>query len=400
MSIFKSVGKSTVISAFGTSASYALTIMLARDSGAAPFGEYMLCLAWAAIMTVLIDCASDAAFSHLSINGGNVQAAFNTVMTIRAAALLVLIGLFGFAKAIGLIDAPWLVFIFVFSAFNLGLLFEFYRSNIGFAAIIFVEKIALLIVNFALLSFVKFEVAVYLSYATVTLVSLAWQAYLHSNHIRAFRPATAHSIKAYVNFYWPLLLIALAQISYGHLSRLVIEGKQGIVVFASVSLAFQVIALASIVQTQVDRNFRPMIIETVRVGDTSRLRELISHYLLIATLPMAIGAIIIFIIAPWLIDFLFGPEYQLAGQVLREISPMFVSISLMRLTDLIMLALDLVRQSLAINLGASLLMLFLMQSVPATQSLTLFMVIVVGAQFAQVTLSGVFAIRTLRRGTV
>jgi len=140
-----------------------------------------------------------------------------------------------------------------------------------------------------------------------------------------------------------------------------------------------------------------MIIEIVRVGDTSRLRELIFHYLLIATLPMAIGSIIIFIIAPWLIDFLFGPEYQIAGQVLREISPMFVSISLMRLTGLIMLALDLVRQNLAINLGASLLMLLLMQSVPATQPLTLFMVIVVGAQFAQVALSGVFAIRTLRR---
>lgn len=400
MSIFKSIGKSTVISAFGTSASYALTIMLARDSGAAPFGEYMLCLAWAAIMTVLIDCASDATFSHLTINSGNIQSSFNTAMTIRVVALLILVGLFGLVKMTGLIDVPWLVFIFVFPAFNLGLLFEFYRSNIEFAAVICVEKIALFIVNFALLSFVKFEVAVYLSYAGVTLVSLAWQAYRHSNHIRAFRPATAHSIKAYVNFYWPLLLIALAQISYGHLSRLVIEGKQGIVVFASVSLAFQVIALASIVQTQVDRNFRPMIIEIVRVGDTSRFRELISHYLLIATLPMAIGSIIIFIIAPWLIDFLFGPKYQIAGQVLREISPMFVSISLMRLTDLIMLALDLVRQSLAINLGASLLMLFLMQSVPATQSLTLFMVIVVGAQFAQATLSGVLAIRSLRRRIV
>lgn len=400
MSIFKSVGKSTVISAFGTSASYALTIMLARDSGAAPFGEYMFCLAWAAIMTVLIDSASDAAFSHLSINGGNIQAAFNTVMTIRAAVLLVLIGIFGFARAIGLIDIPWLVFIFVFPAFNLGILFEFYRSNVGFAAVICVEKIALLMVNIALLSFVKFEVAVYLSYATITLISLAWQVYRYSNHIRALRLATVHSIKAYVNSYWPLLLIALAQISYGHLSRLVIEGKQGIVVFASVSLAFQVIALASIIQTQVDRTFRPMIIETVKVGDTSRLRELISHYLLIATLPMAIGAIIIFIVASWLIEFLFGPEYQLAGQVLREISPLFVSISLIRLTDLTMLALNLVRQSLAINVGASLLMLLLMQSVPATQSLTLFMAIVVGAQFAQASLSGVFVIRTLRRGAV
>lgn len=400
MSVFKSVGKSTLISAFGTTISYVLTIMLARDSGVAPFGEYMLCLAWAAIITVFIDCASDAAFSHLSINSGNIQSSFNTAMTIRVAALLILVGLFGLVKATGLINVPWLVFIFVLPAFNLGLLFEFYRSNIEFAAIICVEKIALLIVNFSLLFLVKFEVAVYLSYATVTLVSLAWQAYLHRNHIRAFRPATAHSIKAYANSYWPLLLIALAQISYGHISRLVIEGKQGLVVFASVSLAFQVIALASIIQTQVDRNFRPMIIEIVRVGDTRRFRELISHYFLISTLPMAICSMIIFLIAPWLVNILFGPEYELAGQVLREISPLFVSISLMRLTDLIMLALDLVKQSLAINLCASFLMLVLMLSVPATQPLTLFMSIVVGAQFAQATLSGVLAIRSLRRRIV
>lgn len=400
MSIFKSVGKSTVISAFGTSASYVLTILLARDSGAAPFGEYMLCLAWAAIMTVLIDCASDAAFSHLSINGGNVQTAFNTVMTIRAVAFLALVGFFGFAKAIGLTNIPWLVLIFVFPAFNLGLLFEFYRSNIEFAAIICIEKIALLMINVALLSFVEFKAAVFSSYATVTLVSLAWQAYRYSNHISAFCPAAAHLIKDYANSYWPLLLIALAQISYGHLSRLIIEAKQGIVVFASVSLAFQVIAIASIIQSQIDRNFRPLIVEIVRVGDTSRLREIVTHYLLIGTLPMALGAISIFIIAPWLIDCLFGPDYQLAGLVLREISPLFVSISLMRLTDLVMLALNLVRQSLAINLGTSIVMLFLMQSVPATQSLTLFIAIIVCAQFAQATLSGVFAIRMLKRRTV
>jgi PST family polysaccharide transporter len=400
MSIFKSIGKSTVVSAFGTTASYALTIMLARNSGVAPFGEYMLCLAWATILIVLIDCASDAAFSHLSINSGDIQSSFNTVMTIRVATLMILVGIFGIAKATALIDIPWSVFIFAFPAFNLGLLFEFYRSNIEFAAIICLEKIVLLIVNFELLSLVNFEVAVYLSYATVTLASLAWQAYIHSNHIRAFRPATAPSIKAYLNSYWPLLMIALAQISYGHISRLVIEGKQGLVAFVSVSLAFQVIAIASIIQTQVDRNFRPMFIEIVRVGDASRLRELISHYLLISTLPMAIGSIIIFMIAPWLINILFGLEYQMAGQVLREISPLFVSINLMRLTDLLMLSLGLVRQNLAINICASLIMLLLMLSVPATQPLTLFMCFVVGAQFAQATLSGGLAIRTLRRRLV
>jgi O-antigen/teichoic acid export membrane protein len=397
MSLTRSVGNSTLISAFGTVVSYALTILLARDSGVTQFGEYLLCLAWAAIMTVLIDCASDAAFSHLSINNENVQSSFNTAVTIRLAALLCSVGLFGFAKATDLIDITWLVFIFVMPAFNLGLLFEYYRSNIVFASIICAEKIALLLTTFSLLSFVRFEVAVYLSYAAVTLVSLAWQAYLHGNHIRAFRPARTHAIKAYGDSYWPLLFIALAQMGYGHFSRLIIESKQGIVVFASVSLAFQVIALASVVQNQVDRSFRPMIIETVRAADTFKLRQLIVQYLLISTLPMAIGMIILIVTAPRLINFIFGSEYRLAGQVLTEISPLFISVSLMRLTDLIMLALGLARQSLAVNLGASLMMLLLMQSMPATQSLTIFMAIIVGAQFSQAMLSGALAFRALQR---
>lgn len=389
-----------MISAVGTLVSYFLIIILSRDGGVAQFGEYMLYLAWAAIMTVLIDCASDAAFIHLSIKKGNVQTAFNTVFTIRVLALLVLVGFFGFAKAIGFTDISWLVFIFVFPAFNLGLLFEFYRSNVEYSAIICIEKIALLISNITLLSFVKFEIAVYLSYATIALVSLAWQSYRYINHIRAFRLATAHFIKAYANSYWPLLLIALSQISYGHFSRVIIEAKQGILVFASVSIAFQVIAIASIIQSQIDRNFRPLIIDIITVGNAIKVREIILHYLLIGTLPMTIGAIILFIISPQLIDFLFGPNYKLAGQVLREISPLFISISLMRLSDLLLLAMNLVRQSLMINICTSIGMLFIMQSMPATQSLTIFVATIVCAQFAQATLSGVYAYRVLNRGTV
>jgi O-antigen/teichoic acid export membrane protein len=348
-------------------------------------------------MTVLIDCASDAAFTHLSTKKGQTQAAFDTVMTARAIVFVGLAALLGAGDAMRLFDVPWQTFVFLLPAFNLGILFEFHRSNIRFAAIICVEKIALLLVNLALLSFLEFGVAVYVSYAAVSLVSLIVQAYAHRGHIRALRPATAPAMSTYALTYWPLFLIAIAQLGYGNLSRLVIEGKHGIVVFAAVSLAFQVIALASILQGQVDRSFRLPIIEAVRIGDVARLRHLTGQYLTFATLPMVLATAIVFALAPQLIKLLFGPEYELAGRVLREISPLFISVSLMRLTDLILLALDLIKQSLAINLGVSLLMLLLMLSVPASKPLSLLTAIVVVAQYGQALLSGALATRTLRR---
>lgn len=399
MSVALRLSKSTLISALGTSASYALVIILANNSGIVPFGEFMLCLAWASIMVILIDCAADAAFTHLSISGGDVQTAFNIVMTIRVVAFFLLIGAFCIVKVAYLIDIPWQVVIFLFPAFNLGTLFEFHRSNVEFSAIICMEKIVLLMLNYVLLLNIKFEQAVYFSYTIVIFFSLLWQGYRQRNHILALRVASAHSIRSYFEIYWPLLMISLAQISYGHISRLVIEGKQGTVVFASVSLAFQVVAIASIIQSQVDRIFRPMIIETVGIGDAARMQKLIVNYLIIATLPMVCCAIVIFSSAQRLIYILFGPEYQIAGDVLQIISPMFVSVSLIRLTDLILLALNQVRLSLVTNVASALLMLLTMQSFPAKYPLALFIAIVVCGQFAQAALGGMLAIRTLKRGT-
>ena len=105
----------------------------------------------------------------------------------------------------------------------------------------------------------------------------------------------------------------------------------------------------------------------------------------------------LFFAAPWFVHLLFGSKYNLAGQVLKEISPLFVSISLMRLTDMIMLSLDLVRQSMLVNVAVSISMLLLMLSVPASEPLSLLLAIVVGAQFAQATISGTLIASTLRR---
>ena len=396
MSLVKSLGGSTAISALGTISSYALTILLARDGGSINFGTYALCLAWAAIMTTLIDCASDAAFTHLTTRKGNPQAAFDTIFTVRLSVFVILGCVLGIARLAELIDMPWQTFLLLLPAFNFGVLFEYQRSNLSFAAIICAEKFLLLFCNAILLSFFTFGDVVYVCYAAVSFASLLVQAAVYRRFLLRLKPAPAREILFYVASYWPLLTIALAQLGYGHLSRIIIQGKQGLEVFAAVSLAFQFITLASIFQSQVDRAFRPLLIAAMRQNNKESGYDLVGRYLIFATLPMAMGAALIFALAPQLIHMIYGPEYALAGQVLREISPLFVSISLVRLADLTLLSLDLIRHNLFVNVAVSFMMLLIMFSLSASSPLSLFIRVIVVAQFVQAAVGGMLAYGALR----
>lgn len=391
----KSVTQSSLISGFGSLASLVLTMMFARLANTGPLGEYFLWMTWATIITVFVSFASDVVFSRLATTQADVQSSVDTVFTIRIIALCFFGGIFLLAKVVGLIEVSWLVFIFVIPVFNLGMLFEFYRCNIDFAVIILAEKTALLAANFLLIPEIGFELSVYISYASVALASMAWQALRYSGHVRAFRFVKAFQVKKYVSLYWPLLLISFSQIGYGHISRLIIEGKQGVVVLASVSIAFQFLAIVSIVQTQVDRHFRPIIMEVVGGHGSTGIRYIFMQYFLVATLPMAVLAIILFIGGPSIVELLYGEKFAPAGQVLREVSPMSVSISLLRLSEMVLLALGRVKESLVISLGCAVIMLVALQSIPHTVPLALFLSTLVGAQYVQAALAGVFAFRKL-----
>jgi O-antigen/teichoic acid export membrane protein len=398
MSLFKSIRNATFISAIGTIASYALTIILARMSDSAePFGIYMLCLTWAAVMTVLIDCASSSSFSHISIKSDNIQAAFNTVITVRLVAFLGLCLIFTLAKISKLTDLPWQVLIFIIPSLNLGILFEYYRTNTEFAVIICIEKISLFLMCNLLLKYYSFETSIYLSYATIAIFSLVYQALIQFSHVRQFKFTSCSIVSNYLVLYWPIILIGVSQIGYGHVSRLVIEYKQGIIVFASLSLAFQIVSIASMIQTQVDRSFRPALIDSIHKKDLNKLRILLQQYFGIGVLPMILLSLICYVSAPYFISFVFGPEYQIASDILQVISPLFLSISLMRLSDHIMLGLDLFKQNLTINFCTSFLMILMLSCLPSTKPLVAFLIVIVGAQYLQIIISGSVFVYALRR---
>ncbi len=399
MTIVKSVGKSTAISIVGTICSYLLTMFLAREGGALAYGKYAMCFAWAAILTTIINCVSEKAFTHLvHKNGKNSQEAFNTISTVRILLLLVVSAVISTLNYLEITNVPWLTFLLIIPAFNLGMLFEFHHNNFSFAAILFFERLFLLIVNLVLLQYFAFEKIVYASYAIVTFLSLIAQSYIYKKFFSFISIAKKNKTTSYFRTYWPLLMIAMAQLGYGNFSRLIVETKLGLAVFANVTLAFQVITLGAIFQNQVDRAFRPLLVSAGINRNFCEFTPLVKKYFIATTLPLLVGAVFLYLTAPYLISLMFGSQYNLAGNVLQNISLLLVSINLIRLTDMILLSLDLIKINLYINLIFSIFTLATMYILPNSYPLAAFMWIIVIFQFLQASV-GIIAARSIHKRT-
>jgi O-antigen/teichoic acid export membrane protein len=388
LQFFKNLSRASAVSALATSSSYLLTIFLARNGGPVKYGEYALCMAWAAIIITVINFASDSAFAHLVANrNGDVQGAFNTIITVRILIVIVVLICFMVLKSIALISMPWMALLLVVPAFNLGFIYEYYQNNLLFVFNIFAEKTALLILSVILLKIYEFQNVVYVLYFVVSIIFLIFQIFTYKLIVKKMHFVAVSDAISYFISYWPVLFIGLSQLGYGYYSRLVVENKLGVEVFSNVSLAFQVIALSSVYQGQVDRVFRRQFIDAGLNNNHSLYKDLFKKYIIFATLPLFIGSIVLYVISPKLILLIFGVEYKYAGEILRVISPLLVSANLMRLIDVVMLSRGLVKYNLSINISIMIIMLIVMIMVPFSASISAIMSVVVISQYIQIIVS-------------
>lgn len=387
MQFLRSLTRASAVSALATGISYFLTILLARNGGPINYGEYAFCMAWAAIIITIINFASDSAFAHLVLKqNGNIQYAFNTIITARiTVAVLVFIFIIIF-NIFNLINIPWKVLFLIVPVFNLGFIYEYYQNNVVFAFNVFYEKLILLILNFIFLQIYDFQDVVYVLYFFVSIAFLLIQVVKYNSIVIKLRFVGINNAVSYFGSYWSLLGIALSQLGYGYVSRLLIENKLGMEVFSNVSLAFQVIALSSVYQGQVDRIFRRKFIDAGVNKDYVLYYDYFKKYLLLAICPLLICAIVLYLLSPTLILFLFGADYTYAAQILQVLSPLLVSVSFMRLIDIVMLSHGLEKYNLIINISISLIMIIIIYIMPMKTSLTCFMGIIVVSQYIQILL--------------
>jgi O-antigen/teichoic acid export membrane protein len=397
MSVFKSISTASIISMTSAIASLLLTIILAKASSPLEYGTYLKYIAWASLLITIIDFASEKAFVHFALDKKNgVVNALSCIFTLKIFILLLFIFINSLMFALESLYLPWKTLMFVLPALNVGYLFEYYKKNIQYAFIVFFEKFSLLLFNLIWLVFFEFGIGVYFLYFFITLLSLLLQYIFFKNEIIEIKFVSKNEVVGYILKYWPLLALSIAQLCYGVISRLIIELKFDVEVFANMTIAFQILALVSILQSQIDRVFRPLIVEATFDKDKKLFQSYLYKYILYFTLPLAFLSILLYFYVTPFVIMVYGQEYILAGKIISILCPVLVSVSLMRLMDIFAIAFDYTKINLNINIICSVIMCIILFFLPSSLELFIFLIVIVAMQYLQVMAFGVVLISKQR----
>lgn len=394
-SIVGVLSKSSAIAVVSTSCNYFLTLMLARQGAEGEFAFYAYCLTWSAILISVVDMCSEQVFVHRAVRTKDLYATIWTVLVARSFAITLILAIW-FASSIFVEDPlPLYVLLMLMPSLNLGVVFEYSGKNITFVKVVLLERLLLLTSIYLVISKFGFTYHVFLAYFGVTSLIVLLQVFLLRSTVRMVKFGKLSDVKSYIADYWPMFLIVQSQLGYGYLSRLIIESKKGLDVFASVALALQIVNLVALFQTQVDKIFRRRIIESVNENDTTGLKILVQHYLAFTTLPIAFVVVVFMVFSRQLAAVLFPEGYDELGDSIRILSPLMVSINLSRLSDILWTAIAQPKVNMQITTVAVFTLLSIL-SVMNQAPLLYYLLAIVLVQYAQVTISITYFYRAFR----
>lgn len=356
-------------------------IILARSESQLAFAEFVYSLAWAIILIQLIDLASTQCLTHFKARSdkelgeilGSLYFAKLTML------LTVVVALWILNTTVG-IDVPYRSLFFLVPALYPAPVFEMRSKNVLLARIMFAEKGLLLTFCYLYLRVWSLDITIYIAYFAITFASLVYQfrvlelAWPHPKQIdRA-------SIYQYLSLYWPIYLTLWSQTGYGHVSRIIIEAKLGMLIFAAVSIALQFVNALTILQTQIDRHIRPRIVGLVMSSDVTGLTSLTGRYLLAYILPLFFGCIALFLVSEELIELLFGEKWIDAATYLRYLIPLILTAAMLRYCDIVVVCLGLGRVNLVISVGAALILIASLSLMPRTNDVNTYLLTIVSVQ--------------------
>ena len=147
-------------------------------------------------------------------------------------------------------------------------------------------------------------------YSFISIYLLLRQFLDNKVEISSFRFESSSDYFGYMQTYLPVLLLMIAQLTYGYTSRLILEEKYGLAVFVSISIAYQFINLFSVFQNRVD-TYRPKIIEVIK--NKKSLKPIINLYFYSACLPVGIIAALLAVSSDLIIEIVFRRKFQMAA---------------------------------------------------------------------------------------
>lgn len=379
--------KSSTYSGFASVLSYGLTILLARNESQLAFAEFTYSIAWALIITQLVDLAATQCLTHFKISTKEkLEVILASVYSAKLATLLFGVVVMMLMKAVFGLDAPLSSLFFIIPAFYLGPVFEMRLHNVLFAKVLFFEKALLLLFCYLYLKNNDLDIVIYIAFFVVSTVSLIYQFFVLGLQLPKLSIVNREVLGKYFKCYWAIYLTLASQIAYGHVSRIIIEAKLGMIAFVSVSLALQIVNALAIVQRQVDRHLRPRVAELIQDSNRTALNALSVRYVVTYLLPLLVGCVVLYAFANDVMVFLFGEKWMAAADYLKYLLPLILTVAILRYLDIFVVALGVGKANLGINVLAAFVLVGLLLAVPEGRGVRYYLITIVGVQIMHIAL--------------
>ncbi len=372
---------------------YFAYVLLAFIAVEEDFGRYLYLLAFAALINTFISFASEKVFSKVASSLNSVQKAINITLGLKIIFLVIFIICFFLANLFSISFDLFLIPFLITSLFINGI-YEYKKKIKNLSIYILQERVIFLVLSLAFLQLYSFIFSISLAYVLSSIYFLFRQFSDNENEINSFRFEPSNEYFQHMQAYFPVLLLMLAQLTYGYTSRIILEEKYGLAIFASISIAYQFINLFSVFQNRVDNFFRPKIIEDVKREKS--LKPTINLYIYSVCIPIAIVSAFLVIASDLIVEILFAGKYQSVSIYLKCIAPLAISISLFRLQDSIFLAIQKNNVNLIIQTLFALLIISIFSYDFSGFKPENYILIMVALQYGQV-LTSFFALMVLKK---
>ena len=349
--------RSSIVSFGAACCAYLANITIARMYPRELASQYLYYIACGSFLISVIDFASEQCLVHYSrkyIVG--IRSVWLKISLVKLTSLFFIIFVgtvinFSLGRAV-----PWPVLCLLFPAFYLGPIFENENRNYDYVVIMAWEKLSLLAITILIAKLNLSLIGIVVGYAFVTIGSIVTQIRVLNYRLPEGFFSEKNDVfifKNYISNYYANYLVVLSQLFYGNISRIIVETKVGLLAFASLTLALQIVGMIGIIQIQVDRHIRPLIMDAVVVGNVLEIKKIVRIYLVQYVLPMGALSLFVGLCSSNIIQGLFGSKWRDAAEILSYASPLFVTISCMRLLDVLSIALDIAKANLLANLIGS-----------------------------------------------
>ena len=330
--MIKSLFSSSAVNFIGAAITYALVVYLAQMGANGAYANFLYSLTWALILSSIVDFASESVFVKFARHSNSLKIAFSAVLSLRIIGLTAVALIFLFINIL-FETIDFKVFVLMVPILYLGPVFEYFNKNLMYVVILLVEKILLFTILYISIRNYGFTDLVYLCYFLANVVSLFWQILFLRNDLGFIKKGLIKALKEYTKLYYTMFLVLQLNLVYGYYTRLIIEFRNGMEAFASAAIALQIVNLASLFQSQVDRSFRTPIFKAIENKNKLEFIAVTRRYIIYTTIPTIFGCLILYYGSFFIGAVLFPTGYGDLVSSLEILAITPLSVNMMRLGE-------------------------------------------------------------------